>query len=308
MKINIRTAREVEEETFTLLEFLEEKRVVEYWTSGKNVTTGWVNFTCPFCDDDSNHLGINPKNGQVNCWKCGKHSFWKTISLLTGFGYEETSKIKFQEITQQREEIKRRKILSKDILLPIESTEEFSKRHIDYLIKRKLDYKKIISKYRLKAVNEIGKYKFRIIIPIIMNNKIVSFTSRDITDLQKQKYLTPTDKKDYIYNYDNLPIGGDAILVEGPTDVWRMGDNTISFLGIGSTMKQMIAFKKKKINKLFILFDNDTTGKRQAQKIARNLAPLTKSTEIITLTNSPDPGKLKREEAEIIKQSLGFKK
>ena len=38
-----------------LFEFLDDYDI-EYWTEGKNVVKGWVNITCTFCDDDSNHL------------------------------------------------------------------------------------------------------------------------------------------------------------------------------------------------------------------------------------------------------------
>ncbi len=299
-------------ETFDLIELLEDKAVVQYWFEGKNVAPGWVGFKCVYCNDKSNHLGIEIKTGRVSCWKCGNHNFIKTIMKLTSCSYEEAKNTIFSRKINKFKQDKAKRHLIKNIELPPEIVSPWPKKHLNYLKKRNFDAEQIISEYQLKPVYTVGRYKFRIIIPVIYKRKIVSFTSRDITGIREPKYLMPKREdniltpKQCIYNYDSLTTGCDCILVEGPTDVWRMGDNSISFFGTKYTVEQMILLKNKKINNLFILYDNDIPGKNSATKVASIMAPLVKNTEIIYLEQSHDPGDLKPDEAAIIKKELGF--
>ena len=57
---------------FDIIAYLE-SREVEYHTSGKNVTSGWIEINCPFCfpEDPSWHLGINLDTKLYNCYICG---------------------------------------------------------------------------------------------------------------------------------------------------------------------------------------------------------------------------------------------
>ena len=145
-----------------------------------------------------------------------------------------------------------------------------------------------------------------------MNRKLVSFSTRDITDLQDPKYLSNSliegmNIKHAVYNYDKIIPNSDIILVEGPLDVWKFGVGSCSLFGVSCTSKQIIALKNKRIRNLFILFDNDLTGERGAEKISSMLLPIVKKIEIISLTEVNDPGELSLEEAEIIKYKLGIK-
>jgi len=298
-------------ETYNLIEFLEDKSTVQYWLSGKNISEGWIGFNCVYCEDKSNHLGIEIATGRVVCWKCGTHNFIKTILKLTTCTYDEAKKIKFsKKIKIKQEKIER--CSAETFSLPKEIVSEWPKKHLGYLKRRNFDPKLIINKYKLRPVYTLGKYKFRIIIPIIMEKKTVSFIARDITDTQGVKYLMPKERdsiltpKQCVYNYDSLTEGCNCILVEGPTDVWRMGDKTISFFGTKHTVEQILLIKKKRINTLFVLYDNDSPGKKSAIKVSATLAPLVENIEIISLKTHSDPGDLKPEEAILIKKELGF--
>lgn len=300
-----------------IIEFLEDNGI-DFWIGGKNVSPGWVNIQCPFCDDHSNHCGIKLSNLKVNCWRCGHHSAKKLIQKLTDYSWEESSKI-YKTLSLGAgylppfESSASSTLTSKSVILPPESKKEFPKSHIKYLKNRGFDNpKKIIKKYKLLSTNTVGEYKFRIIIPIYINRKLVSFTSRDITNQQELRYKHATihesiiDLKECIYNYDTLTAGCDAIIVEGPIDVWKMGDNTISILGLVHTRNQIILIKRKKIRNLFILFDKGNKEKRAAKRLGSIFAPLVKRVEVITLNKASDPGELKMEEAQLIKKQLGF--
>ena len=302
-----------------IIDFLEDNGI-EFWTKGKNVSPGWINIQCPFCDDGSNHLGIKITDLRVNCWRCGGHNIINLIKKITNAPYPEVKSI-FKLLKQNLgagyippfEDASSTSTTSEIAILPPESKVVFPKPHLNYLKSRGFKYpKKLIKKYKLLATNTVGDYKFRIIIPIYINRSLVSFTSRDITGQQDIKYKTATpkesiiDPKGCVYNYDTLTKGCDAIIVEGPVDVWKMGKGAISILGIKHTQKQLVLIKKKKIRNLFIMFDRGKKEKRAAHNLGKVFAPLVKKVEIITLRKVGDPGELKEEEAKVIKKQLGF--
>lgn len=297
-----------------LLDFFDEFNV-EYFKSGKNVTKGWINVQCPFCDDQSNHCGIRKRDLRVSCWKCGGHRFFNLITTMTGISYEEARSLRLS-LTREGGETNppfTADIGSASIVnLPPESTIHFPKLHREYLRDRGFPPLKTIRKYKLRAVHTIGQYCFRIIIPVYMDRRLVSFTSRDVTDQQEPKYLHSSkqnsiiDPKNAIYNYDRIIPNGDAIMVEGPADVWKMGDGCFSIFGVQHTEKQLIFLKRKNIRRMFLLLDNDKEGKRTAKRMARIMAPLVKVLEIVTLDHVGDPGELTLAEAQSIKYELGF--
>ncbi|RLC32402.1 hypothetical protein DRH13_01775, partial [Candidatus Woesebacteria bacterium] len=224
-----------------LIELLEDYDI-EYWTKGKNVQDGWMNIQCIFCDDDSNHLGIRKKDLKVRCWRCGRNSMERVLQEIIGIPYRQAAELVESislgapDYDPPKAEDTASSLLSAHVRLPQGSTTTFPKIHTDYLKKRGFpNPKKLIRKYKLRASYTTGKYKFRIIIPIIRNRKTVSFTSRDITGMQTPPYKHASPKesamgaKKLIYNSDTVAPGDDAILVEGPIDVWKLGDNTISF-------------------------------------------------------------------------------
>ena len=289
---------------------------VEYWTSGKNVSRGWINIQCVYCADDSNHLGIRLRDFRVHCWKCGGHNIIQLLMNVAGCTFSKAKEIRLSlgaDVPAPPLNDKPSSEYVTRVRLPLGSTNHFPNPHIKYLRKRGF-YKprKTIRKYKLQAMYTTGKWKFRIIIPIYFEGQLVSYTSRDITDRQDPPYLhAPLTKsrmnpKEVIYNYDTLVSGGDAILVEGPIDVWKLGDGAISFLGVENTLQQIVLLKDIKIRNLFILYDNDRPGKRAASRTARDCAPLVKSVEIVNLLEQHDPGELTLEEGESVKRMLSF--
>lgn len=298
-----------------LKDFFEENEV-KYWLSGKNVSSGWINIQCLYCNDKSNHLGIRKRDFKCSCWKCGGHYFGDVISKITGCSLKEAKKImselKKGTRTKTRRKDKNDFFYQNEVVLPKEATKEFPKIHLKYLKKRGYNPRKIIEKYNLLSCYTSGRYKFRIIIPIVMNRKIVAYTSRDVTNTQRLRYLTAKESeciinpKEVIYNYDSIKENKDAFLVEGPFDVWKMGDGSFSFLGIKITSNRLINIAKKKINNLYIFFDNDSAGKNAAKKVSRILSPVVKRIHILSLKKYDDPGSLNKIEISRIKRGLDF--
>lgn len=302
-----------------IFEFFDEHDV-EYFTEGTNVSPGWVNIRCLFCDDESNHLGVRLNDLQVNCWRCGKHYLTHLISEVAQCNMHEakiTQKILLAERTVRPPILEKEASSAKGkaVLLPTESTSHFPKMHIEYLEGRGFNPRQIIRRYKLRACYTVGRYKFRIIIPIYLHNRLVSFTSRDITDDQDPPYKNASahevilSPKRAVYNYDSIQQGGNAILVEGPIDVWKLGAEAISILGVEHTEDQILYIMKKKIDTLFILFDNDGPGRKAARKLGLTMASIIKNVELIFLKDKSinDPGALSLSEAQLLKHKLGFK-
>lgn len=299
-----------------LKEFLDDLDI-EYWDSGKNVTIGWLNIQCPFCDDDSNHLGIRVKDLRVHCWKCGPKNLLRLVRELTHTSYREAKeivkKVDASFYIQPETKEDRQKLLNYDnfVKLPKESTRHFPKMHRDYLRSRGLKPLETIRTYKLRAVYNYGKYAFRIIIPIFKDGRLASFTSRDVTGYGEPKYkhAGPLESvlkaKNLLYGADEITKGGDAVMVEGVIDKWKLGKGAMATLGTMVSGQQMVQLASMELRKLFIFFDNDRAGRVSARKLSKTVAPLAKQVEIIKLSGKgKDPGELTKEEAYMVMKSL----
>ena len=68
--------------SFDIIFYLEEIGI-SYSTSGKNISQNWIGINCPFCDDQSNHCGINIHSKVYSCFRCGsKGNVTKLIMAL----------------------------------------------------------------------------------------------------------------------------------------------------------------------------------------------------------------------------------
>lgn len=250
-----------------------ESRGVACWTSGKNVTAGWVNIQCPFCGlDKSNHCGISPDNF-FNCYVCGETGHvTKLIRQMEKCSWLRAQRIfdSFQQgyhfiekITEKRERT----------FLPKECLSKFPRNYLNYLKKRRFVPNYLITKYNLKCCANVGKYKFRIIIPFYFNNQLITFTSLDVTDRQKIKYKhqkideAVISVKNTLYNIDS--VTDKMILVEGITDVWRVGDCCCAVMGKQITEAQINLIVRKNVKQVLVMFDSDAI--EQTKKVANKL-------------------------------------
>ena len=302
-------------ENFDIKEYLEDRRL-HFWEEGKNVHKGWINVTCPFCGDHShsgnNHLGINKESKMTNCWICGpRGSIVAYIQKIESCSWQRAELIleSFQDkygIKNIHKKIKQHEQQKSNIILSKEFTTKFPQQHIDYLINRNFDPKKIIPKYKLLACNNLSKYKFRIIIPIIMNNNIVSFTSRDITNKREPKYLHLSNEEsalpiiDCIYNVDN--VKDRVIITEGVTDVWRIGNGSVAMLGKIFPSSRISILSRLKLKAAFVMFDGESEAIKRAYQLANKLSIFIDHIEVIELSNI-DPADLSEDEIKELKKN-----
>lgn len=303
---------------FDIKAYLDSKDI-PYKTKGENVTRGWIEICCilPGCSDHKEHLGINLKTLIYKCWLCGnKGHALHLIEIIEqcseGVARHIAKKFPHDDddsIWLEQEESTTKKNFA-GVTLPQEIVNEWPQIHFDYLKSRKFDPEFIIPKYDLKPVHTVGRYRFRVIIPIYYDKKLVSFTSMDVLrDGNRPPYMDcPIDEsiipvKECLYNIDNVPIGGKAVIYEGVTGVWRFGDGAVASFTSNLTQEQIVMLVRKRLKEVFIIYDPD--AKKKGQNMATQLSGVIPSVQQICFEKG-DPKDLSRSEIIQLKKDLRF--
>jgi 5S rRNA maturation endonuclease (ribonuclease M5) len=107
--------------------------------------------------------------------------------------------------------------------------------------------------------------------------------------------------KQCLYNIDS--VKDQAIIFEGVTGVWRWGKGALASFTANLTKEQMLLLAKKKVKKVFVLFDPD--AKEKAENISIQLSGFIPSVEQIYFS-SGDPKDLDYSSIAKLKEELGF--
>jgi len=294
-------------ESFDIHAYLDSKGI-EYHTSGKNVSTGWINIQCLFCADQSNHLGINLNSKSFHCWKCSEAgSLFELVQEIESSTPHQTLQIidRFQEIPDP--DAHRPIDLSKveQTKLPKQIVERWPKMHLRYLERRRYDPQTLIEKYQLKPVHNVGRYAWRIIVPFYQDGYLVTYSAIDVTGQAEIRYKNcPNDEsmvpvKDTLYNIDS--VEGSAIIVEGLFDCWRMGEGACALMGSAFTERQINLLVRKEVCKAIILLDSDAT--EQTERLGNTLDAHGMNVMAVRLKKG-DPDDLAPEEVAYIRSFL----
>jgi len=285
---------------------------IPYTETGKNVSTGWIGLQCPFCDDASDHLGYNTDDNFFSCWKCGWHSHSSTISkLLNVTESQAKSLLKQYRVTITKVQVPKTEPEPKrDFRLPL-GTIPIQDYHKTYLIKRGFDPDTLIPLWNLQGTGPYGElgginYKFRIIIPYMWEGQSVSFTARDITNKAQLRYITCpaeyeiTPHKSILYGKQEA-WKNTGIVVEGPTDVWRLGTSSCAVSGIKFTPSQVRVIASQ-FNRVAVCFDNDPQAVIQAAKLVAELK--FRGVDAFPVDIEDDPASMKQEDADYLVKQL----
>lgn len=274
----------------------------------KHHRTGWVNIPCPFCSGgEGYHLGYNIDEGHWNCYRCGWHNQVEVIQTVAGVSWAEAKNIVERyggrPIIQKLEEEKHRPL---SVDLP-KGTTPMAIPHKRYLKKRGFNHRVLAEEWGLLGTGPIGPYKFRIIAPIFYEERLVSYQGRDITGRSPIKYkacpldLEAIPHKEILYGLDKA-TGHTIIVVEGVTDVWRLGPGAVATFGIEWTKEQASLIKK--FPRRFIAYDpGEPEAVVQSNKLAWHLAGFSGTTGLVEDLRT-DPGDLSDEEARELMVSL----
>ena len=292
--------------SFDITGFLSSKGI-HYQTEGKNISAGWLGTRCPFCQDSSNHLGINLQSFNFSCFRCGSTgSILKFVAAIEGSSWSQVKQIVAEFSSQEFKTHKR---------LDQEPTRHFkaptipaglsamAKRYLR--VTRNFPYKMLERKYHIGNFSPESLYRFRIYIPVYFNGQLVTFTTRSYNDKVTPKYLHCPKRtsslfaKETLYNLDNAK-DGTAIVVEGPIDAWRIGDGAVATFGVIYTQKQ-IKLLRERFKRVFIMYDAD--AQEQAWKLAEALSTFNMEVNVVTLKIG-DPGSMTATEAREIRREI----
>lgn len=285
---------------------------VDYLTEGhKHCRDGFVNTPCPFCTGNAGyHLSWNIDDEYFICWRCGWKPPMKTLHELTKIPYHELKDI-IPAYGINRSKVERKAKGKKEFKLP-SGVSELVKGHKRYLRRRGYDPYEIETVWGVQSLSPVStldgiSYSHRILLPFNWNGQIVSFDSRDVTDKQQNKYQACPKEREYVEHkkilYGNQEAWGKlGIIVEGPTDAWRIGGLAGATSGIKYTPAQVRVIANT-FEHVAVVFDSEHQAQIQAKKLVADLKFRGVHAWNEKLKRGYDPGKLKDYEAkELVKR------
>ena len=264
---------------------------IDYVTGGKNVSKNNIGINCPFCgDDDSYHLGIFP-SGAYYCWREPSHKGYITslLSYLLNISLKDAQLLVGKKPSPYKEEVRTTICGGKEF---IELPENFRKIENNmvtgvfykYLTGRGFDrVEELIERYNIKCCIS-GKWIDRVIIPLYMNRKLMSWVGRSVLPNAFMRYrdLEVLDSvrhpKYCLFDYDAL-LGGDRLYVfEGMFDAmklyWNSSDGISSTclftLNITDEQVKLLLRVSEKYRKVILLLDQG--AELQAMKLLSKLS------------------------------------
>lgn len=289
---------------------------IAYKDSGKNIGEGWMGLqNCPLCGDKRFHFGVYKKTGSFNCWVCGERgNLIKLIELLEEVSYvEATNRIKefslsdeqqntlldtITNIFKKQEDIK--VSVKKNFELPKTiSLQEAMNRYVyvfNYLKGRGFNKEDIAKWDKDIGYCAAGEYAMRLVFPLKIDGKVVSFTSRAVLPTEKKSKNCPKAKalissKDCLFNYDKIKENQEIAIVEGVFDVLTVekhtGWNVIGLLGKQMSSGQKVLLMKKKPSGINLILDRDAWGDAISLKV--ELESLLLCGVKVTLIQAKDP-------------------
>lgn len=274
---------------------------------------GWVQIHCPFCAGGRNgwHLGFNLASGGFSCWRCGGVKVYDVVRALLHTSDPHRIAAAFSEFsTTATRHSAKKQTPRKKAIKPPPGIKPLGQAHKRYLRRRGFDCSAIIELWAIQSTHHLsGSWNWRIVAPICNQEGLVTaYVGRAIGSKVRPKYkMTEAehmlqDPRSVLYGIDKVP--GDAIvIVEGITDVWRLGPGAVGCIGINWKSEQANILRL--YSRRFVLFDPERQAQRQAERLARWLSIFPGQTEIILLDKGVDPGGLSYEEAEELMKSLG---
>lgn len=279
---------------------------VPFWTTGKNVSEGWTAITCPICGDRSNHGGFPPDDPKYSCFRCGKHSTVKIINAFVGDWNKSKALIAEYTDILQFEGSSERERAGIVEWPPKISTLELPSLHAQYLHDRGYNPQQIRDAYGVLAQYQSGDFKYRLLIPVYLNHRIMTYVGRDVTGRSPLRYKNLAETrsvlpaKECVYNIDSTHET--AIICEGIFDAWRFGTQGVALFGIQFTTNQTNLLARR-LKRAFICFDSEYVAQQKANELGETLSMQGVDVEILLLDRG-DPGDMTQEEADEVKREL----
>lgn len=263
----------------------------------KDVRSGRVGIRCPWCGRGEYSLAVTPF---VSCWRCGKHRLGDSLAEASGRSLHEVLRL-LGNVVSEREEVedKRGKLRLPKGLAPM------GKVHRRYLSSRGFDPDEIEDVWHVQGIGIAERLAFRLFIPVRnRTGKLVSWTTRSLNEDKYNRYVTASPDEE-IENpktllYGEHLAGHGIVIVEGPTDAWRIGPGAVATLGVSWTEAQFACILRHPVRA--VLYDSEPEAQRQAQRLCDRLSVHEGVTVRLELETAKDPGSADQAEIDEIRR------
>ena len=275
-----------------------------------------ININCPFCigrtsgrRDSKFRCGIFSKNLRFHCFRCKRTGPLSLLLSSLGISPEQYSEVFGGEASPENQ-------TTMSILQDIFSrpTVESPKRSFvflppsepiteklvkdDNILRNFLSRRKIsldtCRKYGVRYTGWIGQEAYRLLLPICSEDgTLVGYQGRDITGLAKAKYLTTGSISNVLYRTDEMRKPFRLYVVEGIFDCWAMEYNAVATFTKEISDGQIIILSKMDPEELVMAWDSDAYS--EAERAAREIAPMFSSVGVVQLPEGSDPDSLRGE-------------
>jgi hypothetical protein len=254
----------------------------------QHATAGWINVDCPSCSPRSGRyrLGINLSYLYASCWSCGPKKLLDVLVDITGMSRKEMAGNfgQLDRTVSRREEHRGTLKMPKGVgpMLPA---------HLKYLRRRYFSPDELSRVWGVQGIGKDAALPWRLFIPIHFRGEVVSWTTRSLSDQHERRYWSAAPDQEAI-PHKRVLYGVDyvrhtAIVVEGPTDVWRIGPGAVCTFGTSFTQSQLALLSG--LVRVVVCFDTEPAAQRQAQRLASTIAPSVSEVFLVTLP-AADPG------------------
>ena len=282
------------------------------------IKRSWVQIeTCPFCGKMDYKAAFSITKETFNCWACKKTTAEEAVSAILLCSEMEAKEI----IWGYRGSVDRRLFLSDEkrknsnsVILP--STEELLPIHRKYIMRRNFDPDELIHDWNTTGTGPypdppFQSWKFRLVFPIYLNSKLVSFQARDVTEKEGAlRYMGATIEQS-VYHYKNLLYGQEYCsedivgVVEGIFDLYRMGKGFVCGFGTSLTSAQLYLLARHHKKVRFLFDPDDPRAKKKMKKYCLSLKSMGIAASSVKWDGG-DPGSMKPTDAQYLRKYIGL--
>jgi len=272
--------------------------------SHHHVRDGWFGVDCPYCSPGTHRyrMGISLSGTKSHCWSCGGKG---TIGVFAELSQQPYHKVKtlLQGIISNDDVVDTK--VSGKLILP-KGLGPLEKSHRRYLERRGFDPDQLADTWGVEGIALAANLSWRIFIPIRLAGNPVSWTTRSLDPNAKSRYITAGKQEEKIH-HKTILFGEDyakhaVIVVEGPFDVFAIGQGAVATFGLSYTKEQVKRIARYPMR--VIAFDNESKAKRKAFKLCRDLQTFPGETYRVILSGKDAASSPKRELMELRKRFL----
>jgi len=318
------------------------ERAIPYVTQGPNTARNNWSIKCPWCGtaDNSQHMGLslNVNDPTFGCWRNQKHRGRDPAFLIakllvitpaqaerivTAQGQNpddfESTLASLQAPPAQEVRQPKRTLLYPKEFREFRFPQTFNTQNYftDYLYSRGFpNMKEVIQHFKLRwAIT--GEYKHRIIIPVIEEGTLCTWTARAINKTANVRYRSLEADRSIINIKDSLLYvpwrpAKRLIITEGPFDAIKLetygvGVNATCIFGLTMSEQQMVKLSRLAQNYLQVVVMLDSTARAEGDRMVSQLIELTGKRIIHARLPAgvSDPGILSARQVQEVTAKLG---